>query len=77
MPAEIKPGRRCRFNVSIGYITAFPTREGWKQSKIYREFYEGASSSASRHGYKLEEFWLREPRMTSQRLGEILYSRNI
>src|SRR5262245_61074630 len=44
----------------LAFVTNFPTRDGWKSRKIYQEFFQGATECAQRHGYKLEEFWLRE-----------------
>ena len=64
-------------HVSIGFITNFPTRDGWKVSKLYQEFFQGVSESADRHGYGVETFWLREPGMTMERLTQILLTRSI
>jgi len=61
----------------LGMITNFETRDGWKDYPIHKEFLDGAVICAERHGYHLEEFWLREPRMTNERLSQILYTRNI
>ena len=64
-------------HVSIGFITNFPTRDGWKVSKLYQEFFQGVSESADRHGFGVEIFWLREPGMTTERLTQILLTRSI
>jgi LacI family transcriptional regulator len=64
-------------NLTLAFITSFPTRGGWRDIRINRDFFEGAKTSADRHGYKLEEFWLREEGMTSKRLSTVLYSRDI
>ncbi len=64
-------------HLSIGFITNFPTRDGWKVSKLYESFYQGVAESADRHGYGVEAFWLREPGMTSERLTQILLTRSI
>lgn len=61
----------------LGLITTFPTRDGWRDPKINVEFHKGALGAAESHGYRLEEFWLREPGMNARRLSEILYARNI
>jgi LacI family transcriptional regulator len=63
--------------LSIGFVTNFPTENGWKKSRINLDFYEGAKANAERHGYKLELFWVREPQMSGRRLSQVLYSRNI
>ena len=66
-----------RLHLCLAYVTNFAKRDGWKHLKMYQEFFEGAAESADRHGYKLEEFWLREPGMTSERLCEIFHYRKI
>jgi LacI family transcriptional regulator len=62
---------------TIGYITNYPIRDEWRKSTLLCDFFEGAAESADRHGYQLEEFWLREPGMTAGRLSKILYNRNV
>jgi LacI family transcriptional regulator len=66
-----------RDTVTLGMITNFPTRNGWRSARINQAFYEGAVQACNRHGYKLDEFWLREADMSGRRLSSILYSRNI
>jgi len=61
----------------LGFVTSFPTQDGWKSRKIYQEFFQGAAEAADRHGYRLEEFWLRAPGMTAQRFSDVLYNRGI
>jgi len=63
--------------LTLAFITGFETREGWREPPTNREFFEGAAARAHHHGFHLEEFWLREPRMTAQRLSQILYTRNV
>lgn len=72
-----RASRIIRDTVTIAFITSFSRRDGWKELKINHDFFEGAVRACARHGYKLEEFWLREPEMTGRRLSSILYSRNI
>jgi LacI family transcriptional regulator len=64
-------------HVSLGFITNFPTRDGWKISRLYQEFYDGVADAADRHGYGIETFWLREPGMSAERLTQILLTRSI
>jgi DNA-binding LacI/PurR family transcriptional regulator len=72
-----RSARPAHKSVTIGFVTNFATRNGWRNLKINRDFFNGAAASADRHGYKLEEFWLREPKMTARRLSTVLYSRNV
>jgi Transcriptional regulators len=62
---------------TIAYLTAFPTREGWRQNRFSPAVYEGAWARAAQHGYRLEHFWLREPQMTPRRMADILQARGI
>ena len=41
------------------------------------QFFEGARQRGLALGYEIEEWWLREPGMTQQRIGEILFTRGI
>jgi DNA-binding LacI/PurR family transcriptional regulator len=72
-----RASKAIRQTSTLGLITTFPSRNGWKEARINQLFHEGAVEACARHGYKLEVFWLREPNMTSRRLDKILYSRNI
>jgi LacI family transcriptional regulator len=72
-----RAARSVNRGLTLAFVTSFPTRSGWKEIGINRDFLEGAATSADRHGYRMEEFWLRQPGMTSKRLSAILYSRNI
>jgi DNA-binding LacI/PurR family transcriptional regulator len=64
-------------HLSLAFVTNFPTRDGWKVSKLYESFFEGVAESADRHGYGIESFWMREPGMTAERLTQILLTRSI
>src|SRR5262245_12527367 len=50
----------------------------WRERlHAYRVLYEGCSSRANELGYYLEEIWMQEPGMTSDRINSILRSRDI
>jgi LacI family transcriptional regulator len=66
-----RSAKPARSHTVLAFVTSFPTREGWKSRKIYQEFFQGATDAADHHGYRLEEFWLRESGMTAQRLSDI------
>jgi DNA-binding LacI/PurR family transcriptional regulator len=72
-----RASRVVRDTLTIAFITNFPRRDEWRTLKINQDFFEGAAQACLRHGYKLEEFWLREPDMTARRMSSILYSRNV
>ena len=72
-----RASRVIQDTLTIGFVTNFPRRDGWRKLRINADFFDGAAQACMRHGYKLEEFWLREPDMTAKRLSSILYSRNV
>lgn len=63
---------------TIAYVTAYPTRDGWRhRGRIHIDYFEGAKERAEQRGYRLELFWAREPGMTARRASAILRARNI
>jgi len=72
-----RASRVVRDPLAIAFVTSFPTRSGWRASRINRDFHDGAAAACARQGYKLEDFWLREPGMSGRRLSSILYHRGV
>ncbi len=72
-----RAAKPVKSHLSIGFITNFPTRDGWKVSKLYESFFEGVADCADRHGYGVEVFWMREPGLTPERMTQILLTRSI
>lgn len=62
---------------TLGYVTNWATRWGWKNVTAHPDFYSGARDAAEALGYQMEHFWVREPGLTHGRLSGILYSRGI
>lgn len=75
--AQLRNIRVRQDTSTIGFVTAWPTRDGWKASPHHRLFFAGVEERAREQGYKIEMFWLREPGMTSRRMSQILYTRGI
>lgn len=63
--------------LKIAFVTNHPTFDGWRKLRILREYFEGAARTADQYGYQLEEFWLAEKGMTSARMSQLLWTRNI
>lgn len=74
---KIRERKEGRFPSIIAYITAHETRDGWRSSFTQTSYYEGAYARAMECGYRLDEFWLREPKMSEGRLSEVLRTRGI
>jgi LacI family transcriptional regulator len=75
--AQVQASRVMTGSAVLAFLTSFPTRDGWRKMGPAAHYFEGAQERAARLGYKLEDWWIREPGMTSHRLTRILYTRNI
>jgi len=72
--SQIRPEH---YQATLGWITNAFTRSGWSDCGTFELYYQGAKERAESLGYKLEQFWLREPGVTSKRNSEILLARGI
>ncbi len=68
-PAEAHDG--------LALLTTGRHAEAWQDSNTERKFIAGAEARAREYGYRMEKFWLDEPRMTPARLADIIWSRGI
>ncbi|MBC7365378.1 MAG: LacI family DNA-binding transcriptional regulator [Undibacterium sp.] len=75
--ARLRTLRTKPVQAALGFITAWPTRHGWRQASILQRFHLGAPRRARALGYTLDEFWLTEPGMTGDRMSRILCARGI
>lgn len=65
------------FHGNIAWVNNSFSQHGWNTCTTFDLFFKGATNRANELGYKLEEFWLREPGMTPRRATDILAARNI
>ncbi len=77
LATRLGQSRRERDGQVIAWVTAWKERNGWKKYPAFCAAYEGALARAEKLGYRLEEFWLRQPGMTARRLSRILHQRGI
>jgi LacI family transcriptional regulator len=71
--AHIRRGLPVARGEKIAFIWADTV---WKK-RFSKSLFHGVNQRASELGYGIEEFWLKEPRMTSSRLAQILHHRGI
>ena len=74
---QLRTSRSLRSVEKLVYLTSWPQREGWRVSPNDVAFHDGAVAQAARLGYDVEHLWAREPGLTAERLGKILYTRGI
>jgi LacI family transcriptional regulator len=75
--AKLRTLRARPARAALGFITAWPTRHGWREAANHRRFHAGAEGRARELGYSLDEFWLAEPGMSAARMTRILFTRGI
>lgn len=73
----IRVRKRGRLPNVIAWLTAHDKRSGWRSDPTMRICFEGATRQAAGCGYKLEEFWAKEPGVNDKRLSEIIRARGI
>lgn len=63
-------------NTTIAVLTNWETKNGWRESGVNAQYFEGARRMANQLGYKIEEFWIPE-HGGANRTASILYNRGI
>lgn len=61
----------------IAYLNTWWPRATWESCNTKTGQYRGAERRAAELGFRLENFWLHEPKMTPARLAQILKARGI
>lgn len=74
---HIRAARPLAEQGTIAFITNYSTREEWRNYRTFERFFNGAAERANRNGYHLEDFWMKEPRMTARKMTKILAARGI
>ncbi len=78
MFSQVRARKPVRQRETLGFLTAFPTRDGWRRAAgLFTEFFEGACERANELGFRVDEIWSKEPGMTGRRLTDILQARGI
>jgi len=75
--SERRRTRKGQQGSVLAFLTSAKERDQWRISPTYAALYQQMEVHAHDLGYRLEEFWLREPGMTPARLRSILLHRGI
>lgn len=68
---------RTRDLLPVAWLNSSSEEAAWRTHSYLTPYREGAEKRCTDLGYRIEEFWLRKPGMTSARLSKILYNRGI
>jgi DNA-binding LacI/PurR family transcriptional regulator len=74
---SLRTGNRAGSAFNLCFLTAFPTRDGWRAIHVFPRYFEGARRRAAELGYGLELHWIGEAGGSSERMTTILHSRGI
>lgn len=74
---HLRTTRAPKFEATLAFLNAFTVPVHDHISVAFEELFQGARTRAEELGFQMEEFWLREPGMTSRRLSKILDARGI
>lgn len=74
---SLRAKRRARASFNLCFLTAFPTRDGWREIKVFPRYHEGARRRAAELGYGLEVHWMGDAANSGDRMSTILHSRGI
>lgn len=69
--------RAPSYQGTIAWVNNHPVLRQMDYVGLYGDYFVGARARAEECGYKLEEFWLREPGLTRARVSSILRARGI
>ncbi len=67
----------ARLRAKVAFLTAFPSREGWRRSRYISDCFAGIEAACSARGYLVEPVWLFEPLIGGRRLSQILWTQNV
>jgi LacI family transcriptional regulator len=75
--AHMRAGKPTPQAAPLALITAHLRPSPWQYGAVTLGLFKGLTERGQQRGYRIEEFWLREPKMTAQRLSRILHQRNV
>lgn len=78
LTSQLRMSRITPYQATLGFLTAYPTRDGWRTDRPANlRYFNGARERASFFGYEIEEFWIKEPKLTAERTSKILLTRGL
>ncbi len=75
--AELRNSRNNSYVATLGMINVSAYEDLAQRIAVITEQLDGAEARAQQLGYKLDYFWLDQPKVTPRRLASILAARNI
>jgi len=61
---------------NIAWVTNWPSRDGWR-NPLFVDYYEGTREVLQRASYRLDTFWMADPRLSPEAFSRMLHTRGI
>jgi DNA-binding LacI/PurR family transcriptional regulator len=77
---EVRQSAAPAYRATLGLVSLFPEERPWIERPLYAHLglvRQGAQERSEAHGYKLEDFWVKRPGLSPDRLRAILEARGI
>lgn len=75
--ARIRANRAPEMKACLALLTSGGSPKTWRDLVTERHYVEGAAERAKDHGYRLEEFWLNDPKISITTMASIIWNRGI
>lgn len=77
MLTHLRSSKSKESSSCLALLTSGPTKHAWENLVTEKNYVTGVHERAKEYGYRVEEFWINEPGMKVERLGNILWNRGI
>lgn len=74
---SLRSRQRAGRAFSLCFLTAFPSRDGWREFPAFHRYHAGARARAKTLGYELEIHWAGDTRGPEEGLTSLLESRGV
>lgn len=74
---ELRKAHPAGYRRTLALLNANQDRNAFKDHPTVPAYVEGCRRRAAFHGYKLDDFWLHDPKLNGERLARVLRARGI
>lgn len=75
--ANKRANRPVKYEATLGFLTAWEEKDGWRKVEFCRRVFEGVKTRAASLGFQVEPFWVADPNISIRRWEQIFLTRNI
>lgn len=75
--SHIRKNNQPSTRACLALLSSGPEPQAWKRAYTESQYIEGVMERAKTYGYRVEEFWIDDPKMPLRRLENILWNRGV